>query len=286
MNTRSKPSDLIKSAIRTALPREVRNWLRSPSKSAAWLWDSITYSLGSTKTLALLPDWTVVCHPHAYKVFHEAQIADSEQSEEFRNFLSTCSSKMFLFDVGAHFGIFSLAAAHFGGRAIALDPSPTATRMIAIEASLNNCTRDIHVMQAAASDTSGAMGMLSSGVFSDGYFQVVKGRSADELSRTQAVTVDDLTLQHGPPTHLKIDVEGHEAAVIRGARTTLSQFCPLLFLELHNEIVARDGGDPNAALDELAQVGYVTFSLNGDPIGRAALLNKPIVRILAARNRG
>jgi len=278
-------SDLIKSVVRSAVPRPFRNWLRSPSKSAAWLWDFITFSMGATKTLALLPDWYIVCHPHAYKVFYEAQIVDPEQAEEFRNFMAHCSSKMFLFDIGAHFGVFSLAAAHFGGKAIALDPSPTATRMIAIEAALNNCTQDIHVMQAAASDTSGVIGMLSSGVYSDGYFQVSSGRSTNELSRTQAVTIDDLTVRHGSPTHLKIDVEGHEAAVLRGARTTLSQFSPLLFLELHNEIVAREGGDPNSALDELSQTGYSTFGLDGKPVSKLSLLEKPIVRIVAMRSR-
>jgi FkbM family methyltransferase len=278
-------SGFVKSAIRATVPRPVRNWLRSPSKSAVWLWGFTTFSLGTKKTLALLPDWSLVCHPHAYKVIQQAQIADPEQAAEFQNFLSHCTNKMFLFDIGAHFGVFSLAAAHFGGRAIALDPSPIATRMIATEAALNKCTQDIQILQAAASDTSGVMDMLSSGVFSDGYFQVVKGRSTSELSRTQAVTIDDLTLQHGSPTHIKIDVEGHEAAVLRGARTTLCQYSPLLFLELHNEIVTREGNDPNSTLDELAQSGYATFALNGDPIGRGALLNRPIVRIVAATNR-
>jgi FkbM family methyltransferase len=276
-------SELLKSVIRAAIPRPMRNWLRSPSKSAAWLWDFATFSLGVTKTLALLPDWSIVCHPHAYKVIYQAQVADPEQAEEFQNFLSHCARKMFLFDIGAHFGVFSLAAAHFGGRAIALDPSPIATRMIATEAALNKCTQDIQIVQAAASDAVGAMDMLSSGVFSDGYFQVANGRSASELEQTQAITVDQLTLQHGAPTHLKIDVEGHEAAVLRGARTTLSQSSPLLFLELHNEIVSREGGNPNSALDEIARLGYSTFALNGDPAGRASILEKPIVRIFAAR---
>lgn len=193
---------------------------------------------------------------------------------------------MLLFDIGAHFGVFSLAAAHFGGKAVALDPSPTATRMIAIEAALNHCTGNIQILQAAASDAIGTMGMLSSGVFSDGYFQVAKGRPTSELSQTQTVTVDQLTLQHGAPTHLKIDVEGHEAAVLRGARTTLSQYSPLLFLELHNEIVAREGGDPNSTLDELAKCGYTTFSLDGVPAERLPLLEKRIVRIFAVHNPG
>ena len=124
-------ADLLKSVIRAAVPRPVRNWLRSPSRSTRWLWDATRFHLGTTETLKFRPNWTLICHPCAYRVAYHAQIADPEQSEEFENFLHQCSDRMFLFDVGAHFGIFSLAAAHFGGKAIAVDPSPIATRMIA-----------------------------------------------------------------------------------------------------------------------------------------------------------
>lgn len=63
--------------------------------------------------------------------------------------------------------------------------------------------------------------MLSAGVFSDGYFRLVKGRSQSELTQTPATTVDQITQQFGSPTHIKIDAEGHEAAVLRGARSTM-----------------------------------------------------------------
>ena len=49
-------------------------------------------------------------------VVHAAQIADVEQAEEFRSFVRHCSKAMFLFDIGAHFGVFSLTVAHFGGK--------------------------------------------------------------------------------------------------------------------------------------------------------------------------
>lgn len=188
---------------------------------------------------------------------------------------------MILFDIGAHFGVFSLAAAHFGGRAVAVDPSPIATRMIQRQATLNGYTNRVQIVQAAVSDENGVTDMLPSGVFSDGYFKVVKDRPPRELEPTPCVTVDYLVSQFGIPTHIKVDVEGHEAAVLRSAEATLSRYSPTLFLELHNEMVAADGGDPSSTLDLLAHFGYATFGLHGEIISRESILSKSIIRIVA-----
>lgn len=272
-------SQIVKNVIRAIAPRELRNWLRSPSKSAESVWDSIRFRVGSIRTLELAEGWTVVCHPHTYKVFARDQLADPEQSLEFRNFVSHCSDDMFLFDVGAHFGVFSLAAAHFGGKALAVDPSPMATQMIAVQAKLNNCVDKIRILQATVTNRSGIAPMLSSGIFSDGYFRAARGRR--DLKPTKAKTIDEMAKEIGAPTHIKIDVEGHEAEVICGARLTLRQFSPLLFLELHNEMVISDRGDPRLVLDELVQLGHNTFGLDGKSISRSAILKRPSTRLVA-----
>lgn len=279
-------ADLLKSIIRTTVPRPLRNWLRSPSKSSQWLWDASRFYLGSTQTLHFSPDWTLICHPHAYRVGYQAQIADPEQREEFQNFALQCNQRMLLLDIGAHFGVFSLAAAHFGGKAIAIDPSPIATRMIARQSALNRLTDSIRIIQAAVNSEGGVVDMLSSGVFSDGFFRLARGRAKNDLTRTQAVTIDQVVSQYGGPTHIKIDVEGQEAAVLRGGRRTLDQFSPILFLELHNEMVTSEGGDPNLALDELTQLGYEAFTLKGESLGRNIILQKQLMRIVAARATG
>jgi FkbM family methyltransferase len=276
-------SDLLKSVIRSTVPRPLRNWLRSPSKSTQWLWDASRFYLGSTVTLHLPPNWTLICHPHAYRVAYKAQIADPEQREEFQNFVLQCNRSMFLLDIGAHFGVFSLAAAHFGGRAVAIDPSPIATRMIEIQSALNGFSDSIRIIQAAATNEGGSVDMLSSGVFSDGYFKMIQGKAKSELTRTRAITIDQLTNQYGPPTHIKIDVEGQEAAVLLGGRKALDQYSPILFLELHNEMITSEGGDPNLALNELAQLDYETFSLKGNSLKRDFILQKPLIRMVAAR---
>jgi hypothetical protein len=93
-------------------PRPLRNWLRSPSKSAEWMWDTARFSLGVTNTLKISPDVSIAMHPHAYKVACKAQIAEPEESAEFQNFLSNSGPPTHIqIDVEGH-----EAAALRGGR--------------------------------------------------------------------------------------------------------------------------------------------------------------------------
>ena len=277
------PRDIFKSTVRALVPRELRNWVRSPSKSAEWLWDAASFRLGRRELLRLSPSCELVCHPRAYKVFQRDQVEDPEQSAEFQIFLSHCSDSMLLFDIGAHFGIFSLAAAHFRGTAVAVDPSPIATRMIRTQTNLNGCDDRVKIMQAAVGEAVGSVEMLSAGVFSDGYFKVIKGRSRRDAKQVPSTTIDTINQQYGEPTHIKIDVEGHEAAVLRGATGTLSRCSPIFFVELHNQMVASEGGEPGLVLDELESFGYRGLICNGKLVDRATVLEKPIARIMASR---
>jgi FkbM family methyltransferase len=274
----------MKSAIRNTVPRSARNWLRSPRKSMEWIWDSLRFSVGATKELSLLPDWNLICHPRVYKTLLHSQVVDPDQSEEFRNFAKYCDASMRLFDIGASYGAFSFAAAHFGGTAIAVEPSPIATRLIKVQSRLNGFDKNLRIVQACVGDTVGEVEMLSSGVFSDGYFRIAPGRSSRELTKTRAVTIDALVGEFGPPTHIKIDVEGYEGAVIRGAQRTLMGPGPLLFLELHNEMIRSDGGDPARVLDDLAEMKYEVLRIDGASAERAAVLKMPICRLLAKRS--
>jgi FkbM family methyltransferase len=278
-------TDGLKTLIRASVPRSLRNWLRSPSKSMEWIWDWGRYSLGITRSLQVQSDWSVVCHPRAYRTGLKAQIGDPDQAAEFQSFLSHCNSGMILFDLGAHFGLFSLAAAHHGGRSIAVDPSPAAIRMIETQAKLNCHADSINAIRAAVSDSCREIEMLAAGVLSDDYFIISQGRSSRELTRLSATTIDRIAGEFGAPSHIKIDVEGHEAAVLRGGRTTLSLSSPVLFVELHNEIVSMSGGNPNEAIDELDQMGYVVFGVDGQRISREMISKKAIIRVVAKRDQ-
>jgi FkbM family methyltransferase len=276
-------AEFVKELVRYTIPRPIRNWLRSPARSFEWIADSALFSLGVTKRLRLSQDVNLILHPYAFKVGQRAQIADPEQSAEFNNFIRRCDSQMFLFDIGAHYGLFSLAAAQLGAKAVAVEPSSSAICIMIRQIALNDLTDKIRPIQAAASDLPGVLPVLNSGVFSDGYMKFVRERPVSELTEVRAVNIDKIAAEFGAPTHIKIDVEGHEAAVLRGGRETLTRFSPKLFLELHSQMITTDGLDPRAALDELDGLGYETFALDGSPIDRTTILRKPLMRITANR---
>lgn len=271
---------------RRIVPRPVRNWLRSPSTSLRWIWDSTKFSFGVTRKLQFTPSLALTLHPHVYQCAIRNQINDLEQRAEFESFVAYCHRGMLLFDLGASYGLFSLAAAKFDGSAVAVDPSPIAIRMITRQLELNQARENIHLVKAAVSDVNGSLKMLSSGVFSEGYLRFVTGRSHRELTNVGAITIDKLASEFGSPTHIKIDVEGYEAAALRGGRETLKRFSPLLFLELHNQLVTADGRNPNEALDELQSLGYEALALDGSRLDRSAILREPIIRVVAKRSPG
>jgi len=88
------------------------------------------------------------------------------------------------------------------------------------------------------------------------------------------------------PTHIKIDVEGDEAAVLRGGRGIFQQPSrPLLFIELHNRMVRARGGDPEETLLLLKDLEYETYALDGRALDSGAILDLPLIRIVAASRR-
>jgi hypothetical protein len=64
-----------------------------------------------------------------------------------------------------------------------------------------------------------------------------RGNSPTDTSAAfdvEETTLDDFVRQGGrPPTFIKVDVEGSEGSVLRGARAVLSEHRPVLLIELH-----------------------------------------------------
>lgn len=280
----------MKTLIRRLIPRPVRNWLRAPRRSLRRLRDEARHALGRNEELELAAGWMVRCHPAAARVYRTAQRDDPRQAAELDTFIARCRPAMVLYDLGAHFGVFSLAALHFGGsdaRAVAVDPSATSRRIMAVQAQLNDVGDRLQIVQAAVGAHAGRQSMVSAGVLANGY---LVGAESDyppgDMTTVEVVTVDDLVQRTGlVPTHIKIDVEGFELDALLGARKTIQKHTPVLFIELHNEIVRRRGGDPGATLACLDDLGYGTVLENARPAGRADLLKRSLTRIVAERGK-
>ena len=77
--------------------------------------------------------------------------------------IGACEPGMVLFDIGAHFGAFSLAAIRYGGagvRVFAVEPSPFAVRLLWVQARVSGPSDGVTLLNAAAAAEPGYHRML------------------------------------------------------------------------------------------------------------------------------
>jgi FkbM family methyltransferase len=273
-------------AIRAAIPRRVRGWLRDPRQTSVWMTDQLRFAFGRVAQVELLPGWVMAAHPLALRRAFAPQLGDHAQRLELEAFARGCEPGMHLVDVGAHFGVFSLAALHFGGpsaRALAVDPSPFAIAMIERQAKLNDVGDRLMAVQACVSNRNGSVGMLDTGVIGAGYFVPADDRpEAADLSVVDMVTVDELCRTRGfTATHLKVDVEGAELEVLQGAAGVLQQQRPTVSLELHNAILRASGRDPGEVVRYLQGQQYACDDVQGSGGLDSATFARDVTRITA-----
>lgn len=276
---------LVKRVVRAMLPRSIRNVVRAPRSTLRWVEYALRHAAGMDEDKEIRPGFRLRCHPAAFPLAYHYQFDDAEQSAEFDSFIAECTPGMHLLDIGAHFGLFSLAAIHYGGaraRAVAVDASPTAIAMVRRQIALNGVENRVTCVTAAAGAQVGWMEMLSTGPQGAGYFLPSRGdHGASDMTRTPVTTIDSLAQEYGSFSHIKIDVESWEADVLRGGVATFTGANqPKLFLEVHTAMVCERGARAEDALDLLAQYGYETYDLSGSPRTRASILNAEITRIL------
>src|SRR5881275_1691596 len=106
--------NLLTRAVRVSVPRPIRNWLRSPIATARALRDTALYLAHYRPTVTVRGDWKFRCHPTSYSAF-APYAYDADFGRELDGFIRRCRPGMSLLDVGANYGLFTLAAGHFSG---------------------------------------------------------------------------------------------------------------------------------------------------------------------------
>ena len=135
-------------------------------------------------------------------------------------------------DVGANAGLYAWIARRQGAEAIAVEPHPVMASRLRMR------LPDVEVVEAALSDTVGTATLY---VPSVGHHDVTTRSSlagaVNEGFEQRTVTVqvrrlDDLLEERGAVGFVKIDVEGHEDGVLRGARRILESDRPVILIEI------------------------------------------------------
>jgi FkbM family methyltransferase len=171
---------------------------------------------------------------------------------------SLCDPSRVSLDIGADVGEFSIAMLRSSRSVIAFEPRPAQARVLT--AMFDAAGVPIRVEAIGLSDAPGLMAMRVP-ESDPGRSTIDTGNMLADEDCTQIDTIeipvrrlDDLGLDG--VGFVKIDVEGHELAVLRGAATTLQRNRPVLLIE------AEERHHPNAVAkitEFLSGIGYAGY---------------------------
>ncbi len=184
-----------------------------------------------------------------------------------------------ILDVGANIGVMSLGfAAHAReGHVYAFEPTAYAYEKLLRNLNLNpELSGRITAIQAFVADEARANGNLVaySSWKIDGSAagaHPLHGGTIQSTETAEVLTIDDFCKARGIPVVdlIKIDTDGHELRVLRGARETLEKFHPYIIFEAGLYIMSENDVSFEQYADHLSAFGYTLInSRNGNQITR------------------
>lgn len=174
-------------------------------------------------------------------------------------------------DVGAHTGVHSLAYANAGAKVLAFEPNAQ---------SFTSLWRALHgkgtAFAFAVSDHTGNVSFQSDKDCSEASYVSEKGETVP------CVSLDELLLKNKSIKSisvLKIDVEGYEPLVLRGAVGVIDQFKPVIAVECQKQTLERNQFTKKDIEEFLVEHGYNMETSTTDP--RASLEDDYFFDIIA-----
>ena len=181
-------------------------------------------------------------------------------------------------DIGANIGAHALPLAQCvapTGKVLAFEPTVYAFKKLQRHCELNpGLGRIIHAQQLLLMDSSAAT--VPATIASAWPLEQTDGLHPDHLGRPEstagarAVMLDEIVRDEPRIDFIKLDVDGHELAVLRGARATLVRCKPPILIELCPQVCVEHHHTFADLVGELTGAGYrfVRFdcrALPGDP---------------------
>jgi len=138
-----------------------------------------------------------------------------------------------VYDIGANTGYFTLLSSVLvgnGGKVYAFEPAKKVFKLLKKHIKINRY-KNVDIFNKAISDKNGV-----------GFFDTGDGIWTGKIStkgeyEVEIVKLDDFVLKNNIslPNIIKIDVEGEELNVLKGAKNLLTECSPLIFLSAHSQ---------------------------------------------------
>lgn len=178
-----------------------------------------------------------------------------ERHDESEVFLSYLQEGMTVMDIGANVGVYALRFARKvgpNGKVYAFEPVPEIFTRLQENITLNN-TSNIIPVPIALSDRSGKAKMSVAEGLSSLFHHLT-----NQFVEVRLMTLDEFISEHqiDRVDAIKLDVEGAELQVIRGADQTIRHFKPVMMVEINATTLKSSGTTPEELFQTIVNYGY------------------------------
>jgi FkbM family methyltransferase len=141
-------------------------------------------------------------------------------------------------DCGANIGLWSLIALSFykdnGGKVYSFEPNPPLVNRLEKQREANKIQDIWKIFPKAVSDRTAELDLIITEVHEKNYIESEKTNFPLKKVNVESVKLDDINFDRAI-SGIKIDVEGHEKQVIKGAINTIKKHKPWIILEVNKK---------------------------------------------------
>jgi len=203
--------------------------------------------------------------------------ANYEQSS-FEFFKKYAKQGSTILDIGAHIGLYSVFFSKLTkGKVYSFEPTPSTVKVLRKTIEINNC-KNVSIIEAAISEKPGTATFYSSDTDVSTANSLVNVDLGEKIKRAGAYQVKVESIDQFRKNNnlvidiLKIDAEGVELDVLKGARETFLQDRPIAILGLHPFAYQNKAGMLEMIWDTLA--GYnMQIQMHGQNITKLEFCN-------------
>lgn len=267
-----KETGPLRNTLFQAVAQSYPTHLIGTNKLLAALWRVLFYLFRPTEPFVMRTAlYRVRVHPRKGTLTRALIRRGYWEPTETRVFQNLLRPGMLVIDAGANFGHYALtAAAALGreGRVVAFEPDPATFKLLQDNVALLPAdAAPVRAVQAGLSDRTGVL-HLTHDDGNPGGHSFVAGNvwKAGCSLEVPVYTLDDWLAANLPgraPDIIKIDVQGYEAKLLRGARATLETHRPIVFCEITADAMAAAGDSSDDLLTLFRDLGYQATVITG-----------------------
>ncbi len=222
----------------------------------------IMKNIGGIANFLMSPDFT----------FYDVEGWGKGKNNGYQKLIELAGEKNTVFDIGAHIGICSLSISKVikeGGICYAFEPARANRRYLETHLKMNNVDNVIVVPSLVGDKCDDCVEFYESSSDS-GMNSLCMPKNKDSIYNKivkEQITLDSYVAKNGCiPGLIKIDVEGAEINVLRGAKSVLREYHPEIIISVHPKHLEILGHSIDELTKEIRGLGYQIYNVDGSQV--------------------